>query len=295
MDAAATTAWLLAGVVLGVLVVAALVAAAAVVRARRSRGSGAADPVDDLADFLEHPPGTRPEPPPPAGWATLAPPPAPAHPGEDRRWARPALAALCVVALAVVGTAAAVAAGRMAAGGSAGEPASSDPGAPRPAPTSDAAAPGALVADLVAGGLVLEPRAVGVTAAYPEARLTAHAGAARLELRLPTYNCLAAQAPADPVAAGCTATPVEHAVVDGDDLVVSRDGERWTVRGRAATFLRPGGSAPEPTGRVYPLELTLVPQDASSADGARAAAGELRLGTGSAPLLPELSRVRPPG
>ncbi|MGY2076824.1 hypothetical protein [Blastococcus sp. SYSU DS0828] len=296
MDAAATTAWLVTGVVLGVLAVAVLVAATAVVRARRSRAAGAPDPVDDLADFHEHPPGTRPEPPSPAGWATLAPPSvAPALPGEDHGRGRAVLAALCVVALAVVGTAAAVAAGRLAASGSAGGPGTDDRGTPGPAPTSDAGAPDALVADLVAGGLVLEPRAVGVTAAYPEARLTTSAGTARLELRLPTYNCLAAEAPADPVAAGCTATPVEHAVVEGEDLVVSRDGERWTVRGRAPTVLRPGGSAPEPTGRVYPLELTLVPQGAPAADSARAATGELRLGTGSAPLLPERSRVHLPG
>ena len=142
---------------------------------------------------------------------------------------------------------------------------------------------------------MLEPRAVGVTAAYPEVRLTTGAGAARLELRLPTYNCLAAGAPADPVAAGCTATPVEHAVVEGDDLRVTRDGEGWVVHGTAATVLRPGGSPPEATGRVYPLELTVVPEGPPAADGTRAARGELRLGTGSAPVLPEHSRVRTAG
>ncbi|MDP5182791.1 hypothetical protein QOZ88_09075 [Blastococcus sp. BMG 814] len=289
MDAPAATAWLVVGVVLGALAVATLVSVLAVARHRAGRRRGrSAAPVDDLAEFLEHPPGTRPQAPPPAGWATLA-PPEPSPPVGDRERSGPLLAALCVAALALVGAAAAVA----AATADRTPPVRASGTSPAPAITIEA--PGVPVADLVVGGLVLEPRAVGVTATYPEVRLTTGAGAPRLELRLPTYNCLTAEAPADPVAAGCTATPVEHAVVEGDDLSVIRDGEGWVVRGEAATVVRPDGSAPEATGRVYPLELTVSPEGAPAADGTRAAGGDLRLGTGRAAVLAEHSRMRPPG
>ncbi|MGY1721908.1 hypothetical protein [Blastococcus sp. SYSU DS0533] len=289
MDAPAATAWLVVGVVLGSLAVAALASALTLSRhpTGRTRERSAA-PVDDLAEFLEHPPGTRPQGPRATGWAALA-PPEPSAPVRERERPGPLLATLCVAALALVGTAAAVAAATADPA-----PSAPSPGTPS-APATAAAASGVPVADLVVGGLVLEPRAVGVTATYPEVRLTTDAGAPRLELRLPTYNCLAAEAPADPVAAGCTATPVEHAVVEAADLRVTRDGEGWVVRGEAATVLRPGGSAPEATGRVYPLELTVAPEGTPAADGSWAAGGELRLGSGSAPVLAGRSRVRPAG
>ncbi|MCF6507192.1 hypothetical protein E9549_07200 [Blastococcus sp. MG754426] len=284
MDAAATTAWLVVGVVLGALAAAALVSAVVLSRRRTPPARGRPpEPVDDLADFLEHPPGTRPQAPGPSGWAALA-PPEPGPPAGDRQHPWPVPAALCVAALALAGTAAAVAAA-----------ATADP-SPAARSTAPSPAPAAgTVADLVVGGLVLEPRAVGVTAAYPELRLGTDDGAPRLELRLPTYNCLTAEAPADPVAAGCTATPVEHAVLEGDDVRITRDGAGWVLRGSAATVLHPGGSPPEATGRVYPLELTVTPEGPPTADGTRAARGELRLGTGSAPVLAERSRVRTAG
>ncbi|MCF6744562.1 hypothetical protein E9529_09770 [Blastococcus sp. KM273128] len=283
MDAPAATAWLVVGVVLGVLAVTALVSAVALSRHRPGPGSGRPPaPVDDLAEFLEHPPGTRPQAPRASGWTALA-PAEPVPPAGDRQRPGSALAALCVAALALVGTAAAVAA-------------ATAEGAPQPRAAGVSSPPaGGVVAELAVGGLVLEPRAVGVTATYPEVRLSTGGGAPRLELRLPTYNCLAAEAPADPVAAGCIATPVEHAVLEGEDLAVTRDGAGWVVSGTAETVLRPGGSAPAATGRAYALELTVEPDGPPAADGTRAARGELRLGTGSAPVLAERSRVRAAG
>ncbi|WP_346619977.1 hypothetical protein [Blastococcus montanus] len=295
MDAATAAAWLVLGVALGVLAVIAAVAGGTAARRRDRTGGrspGARDErVDDLADFLEHPPGSRPEAPPSAtGWVALAPAPPAAPPPreESRRRASLPLAVACVAALVLVGTAAAVAAGSR-----------SGTGVPRAAPgTPDPAAPAvdaSLVADLAVGGLVLEPRAVGVTAAYPDLRLTADDGAARLELRLPTYNCLTADAPADPVAAGCAASLVEHATVEPADLRLDRDGDRLVLRGQAATWTRPAGSGAEPTGRVYEFELTVAPDGARAPDGSRCAVGELRLGGDSAPVLTDRSRIRGTG
>ncbi|MCZ2859572.1 hypothetical protein [Blastococcus sp. VKM Ac-2987] len=303
MDVPTAAAWLVVGVVLVVLAVGAVAAGAAAVRRRGNGGGPAGAPaerVDDLADFLAHPPGTRPERPAPAGWATLAPaPPAAAGPrAAARRRTHAPLAALCVAALALVGTAAAVAAGS-GSGGEAAQPAPGTGEAAPPsgdaAPPAGGAAPGGLVADLAVAGLVLEPRAVGITAAYPELLLTSQDGAARLELRLPTYNCLTAGAPRDPVAAGCVAAPVEHATLGPEQLRVQRDGDRLTVRGEAATATRPAGSPAEPTGRVYDVELTVLPEGGRAPDGWRPATGELRLGTGTAPLLADRSRIRPAG
>src|SRR3954451_6400930 len=81
----ATVPWLVLGVVLGVLLVLLAGLAAALVFRRRSPRTGVAAPEDDrqddLAEFLESPPGTAAAAP-PAGWAVLtaAPPiePAPA-------------------------------------------------------------------------------------------------------------------------------------------------------------------------------------------------------------------------
>ncbi|MGY2067520.1 hypothetical protein [Blastococcus sp. SYSU DS0619] len=298
MDVPTAAAWLVVGVVLGGLVVGAVVAAVTAARRRgdgtdgtRGRPAGArTERVDDLADFLAHPPGTRPERPTPVGWAALAPAPPAASAPHDRPRRRAQLppAAVWVAALALVGTAAAVAAGSRPGDA----PAEAAPSADAPTPPAEEVAPGALVADLAVAGLVLEPRAVGITAAYPELRLTSEDGATRLELRLPTYNCLTAEPPPDPVAAGCVAIPVEHATLGPQQLRVARDGDRLTVRGEAATAVRPAGSTAEPTGRVYDLELTVVPDGGRTADGLRAATGELRLGTGTAPVLPDRSRVR---
>jgi hypothetical protein len=299
MDAPTATAWLVLGMVLGVLAGAAVTAGVFGIRHRRGRTGRrvrAPDPVDDLAGFFEHPPGSRPGAPPPTGWATLTsppPPPPPAHVPADPgpRRAHLWLAALSVAGLVVVGIGAAVVVGVRTA----------DPGPVRAGATPDRVPPrdrgddGAVVGELSVGGLVLEPRAVGTTAVYPEVRLRAGDDAASLELWLPTWNCLTTEPPPDPVAAGCVASLVEHASLGPAELRVDRDGDRLTVRGRATTEIRPAGSAPEPTGRVYELELTVAPGGRPAGDGARPAVGELRLGTGAAPVVPGRSTLRTEG
>ncbi|WP_166486594.1 hypothetical protein [Blastococcus saxobsidens] len=291
-------AWLLLGLVLGVLAAVTVVVGVAALRRRPDRtgqrplgtsADGAPGQVDDLADFLEHPPGSRPGESQPSGWATLAPPPPPApatRAGHGR--ALLPLAAMCLAALTVVGTTAAVVAGTRTADRVPPRVA----GAPGEVRDRDSGEDPTVVADLVVGGLVLEPRAVGVTAAYPELRLRSEGDTASVELRLPTYNCLTATPPPDPVAAGCAAALVEHADLGPSDLRVERRGDRLTLRGRAATVTRPAGSAPEPTGRVYALELTVAPRGEPAEDGTRKAAGELRLGTGTAPVLTDRSTLR---
>ncbi|WP_166531934.1 hypothetical protein [Blastococcus xanthinilyticus] len=301
-----SAAWLLVGAVLGVLAVVAValcVAAARVLArggaARRRPGAtprpvpATAGPVDDLADFLEHPPGTRPAGPGPAGWAALAPPPpAPAAPparrDDGRRRALVPLAAGGLVALAVVGTAAAVVAGS----GTGDRPPAAATRPREGAPAGGGGAERPVVAELSAAGLVLEPRAVGITAAYPELRLGFGDGGAQLDLRLPTYNCLTTAPPPDPVAAGCAAAQVEHASLSTPRLRVERNGEELTLRGEVATSTRPGGSPPEPTGRVYDLELTLAPGGGPGTGSSFV--GELTLGSGTAPVAPAESTGRTP-
>lgn len=294
-------AWLLLGLVLGVLAAVTVVVGVAALRRRPDRtghrppgalAGGAPGQVDDLADFLEHPPGSRPGKPQPSGWATLAPPPPPApapttQAGHGR--ALLPLAAMCLAALTVVGTTAAI----VAATRTADRVPYRASGAPDEVRTRDSGQDSPVVADLVVGGLVLEPRAVGVTAAYPELRLRAEGDTASMELRLPTYNCLTATPPPDPVAAGCVAALVEHAALGPSDLRVERRGDRLTLRGRAATVTHPAGAAPEPTGRVYALELTVAPRGEPTEDGTRKAAGELTIGTGAAPVLTGHSTLHP--
>ncbi|WP_147251507.1 hypothetical protein [Blastococcus sp. TBT05-19] len=278
---AGSAAWLVLGTVLGVLLAAAVVAA--VLAARRRPPPPPADTpagprVDDLADFLEHPPGTRPAEPATGSWAALAPPPPPPAPGPartaDERGLRP-LAVLALAALVLVGLAAAVAVGSRAPD----RDTAARPSASEPAPTPPA---GGTEGRLTGGGLVLEQRAVGITVTYPELRLATDGGTGRLELRLPTWNCLAAAPPEDPGAAGCVPSLVEHAELTSPELVVERDGDRLLVRGPAATELRPAGTAPEPTGRVYDVELALTDVDGE-------ASGQVRIGTGTAPVSGELS------
>ena len=54
------------------------------------------------------------------------------------------------------------------------------------------------------GGVVLEPRAVGVTATYPSVEVLVRRRPRPRAIAFPTFNCLTGEAPADPVAAGCT-------------------------------------------------------------------------------------------
>ncbi|RBY86553.1 hypothetical protein DQ241_13665 [Blastococcus sp. TF02A-30] len=276
LPAAAAGPWLALGAVLGIAL---LVAGWALARALRSRtrdsaGAAPSAPPDDLAEFLEHPPGTAPAGSREAGWVSLAPagPPAPAE--QPARGARPAtvLAALALAVLVVVGVAAAVAAGT-------GTPAA-DP-APSGRPSTGAPSTGAddgTEARLAFEGIVLEEHAVGVTVAHPELELTTEDGRAVARLRLPTANCLTTRAPATPGDPACREARTEHAELTAPDLRVEREGDRLLVSGRFATTVRPAGTAPRPSGRVLELTVTVEAAGDEDADGWVPATGELRVG-----------------
>ena len=132
---------------------------------------------------------------------------------------------------------------------------------------------------------MLEPRAVGITATYPSVEVSWNRGQAVAHLRLPTFNCLSAAAPDDPEAAGCVASLTEYADLSSPALTVT--GEDGTVRlaGRFPTYLRPNGSPPVWTGRVYEFAVRAAPVDGEPAEGWVPAEGEIRLGSGAAPTL----------
>jgi hypothetical protein len=136
-------------------------------------------------------------------------------------------------------------------------------------------------ARLAFGGLVLERRAVGVTATYPAVSVTVAGGRALAHVQLPTANCLSPAAPADPVAAGCVSSLTEYADLPTPALRVTRAGNRLTLTGRFATYTRPNGSPPVYTGRVYDLTVTVVAGRAHR-DGAAPASGTFTLGTDTA-------------
>jgi hypothetical protein len=148
-------------------------------------------------------------------------------------------------------------------------------------------------ARLTFGGLVLERRAVGVTAAYPSVSLTAAdvpGGPALAHIRLPLWNCLTDTAPDDPDAAGCRRLPTEYAELPTPALTLTEEGDGVRMSGRFPTYVRPSGSPPEWTGRVYPLTVRAAP------DGDDAT-GTLHLGTERAqaardPLLSDFRRGR---
>jgi hypothetical protein len=232
------------------------------------------DDVDDLADFLEHPPGSpgaraRPG----DGWAPLSAPPAgpaAAHGSTvtgPRRTSRPVLAATAAVALLAGAAATLVVVLALGLG----------PG-PDPRPRSDTTAPrGDLEAQLTFGGVILERRAVGVTATYPALHLTGNGTDRRAAVELPTWNCLTDEAPADPDAAGCRRSLTEYGDLASPDLRVSEDGNELRISGRFPTVVRPNGSPPAPTGRVYELVVTVHPGGRSAA-GWRPVTAVLRLG-----------------
>jgi hypothetical protein len=272
---AAAGPWIALGVALGIVLLG-LAGLGAALLLRRPPAAACPEETgdeaaDDLATFLEHPPGfpgerRRPE----EGWATLsAPPPAstaadaPGLPVPGR-----SLAALAVVALLLAGAAVAVAVG-LADGDAHHRASAHESSRGRGEPP---AAEG-LEARLSFGGVVLERHAVGVTATYPELRLTGD----RARLELPTYNCLAADAPTDPAAAGCRRTAPEYAELAAPDLRVTETGDGWRISGRFPTEIRPTGSGPTPTGRIYELVVTVVPGNRAR-HGWRAAEGTLRLG-----------------
>ena len=150
-----------------------------------------------------------------------------------------------------------------------------------PASTSGAAA------RLTFGGVVLEPRAVGVTATYPVVEISTEGDRTVARVEFPTFNCLTGDAPADPVAAGCVRARTEYAELHSPELVVRPDGEAMQITGRFPTEVHPNGSAPAATGRVYELRLTVTPAGGAAEGGWRPAHGTLELGSGRATTVDE--------
>jgi hypothetical protein len=285
---------------------------------------------DDLPGFLESPPGSAGEPvPPAAGWPLLAaaPPPAPRRPpgppgGAARRTALAAgtLLVIALLVLAVVTLATRPGArGPDRAGHGESRTAHAPPASEAPAP--DAQAPGAQApeaplpgdpgageladatvapgrdggaARLAFGGLVLEQRAVGITATYPVVEVAWDRRQGVAHVRLPTFNCLTAEAPEDPVAAGCAASMPEYADLPMPALDVSGNGGTVLLSGRFPTYVRPNGSPPEWTGRVYEFRVEATPVDGAPDAGWVPAEGEIRLGSGSASTLssPDVTVLR---
>ena len=128
-------------------------------------------------------------------------------------------------------------------------------------------------------GIVLERRAVGVTATYPRFEVTSDGERAVAHVELPTFNCLTDHAPADPVAAGCLRSLTEYGDLATPELEVSRDGDGVRVSGRFPTYLRPNGTPPVWTGRVYELMVSAEPGAGDPDEGPVPATGVLELGT----------------
>jgi hypothetical protein len=202
--------------------------------------------VDDLPGFLDSPPGSTPT----AtgadgGFVTLtAPATPPAAPADPRRTSGRVLTAVAGLAVLLLAAAAVVAAGtRVGSRGGDGRT-----GQTERSVTAEAR--------MTFAGLVLEERAVGVTVTYPAVELTSDGARRVARLTLPTWNCLSADAPDDPAAAGCVPGRTEYAELRSPALDVTRthDGIRFT--GDFPTSTRPAGSAPEPTGRTYRIEVS---------------------------------------
>jgi hypothetical protein len=183
--------------------------------------------------------------------------------------------------------------GTTAALGTPGSSAAPDATAPTPDPLLDTAA-GALAfrsvplgedgvaASVAFQGVVLEQRAVGLTVTYPSVSVTTDGRRSLAHVRLPTFNCLADQPPADPVAAGCARSLTEYADLTAPALQVTRDGDRVEVTGLFPTYTRPNGAPPGYTGRAYQLTAT-VTADGPRHDAEVPAAGVVRIGADSAP------------
>jgi hypothetical protein len=315
--------WLVVAVVLGVVV---LVGVGTLLVLRRRDGAIEAGPPpgfgdDDLPGFLESPPGSAGEPAPrAAGWPVLAPAPQPAAPpppgppgGAARRTAVIAGAALLTSLLVVAVLAFAPRPGPRGPDGAGGPherrtsdrpqapaaevpeaPVPGDPGAGELADVTVPPGRDGGAARLAFGGLVLEQRAVGITATYPVVEVTWDRRGGVAHVRLPTFNCLTTEAPEDPVAAGCAATVVEYADLPVPDLAVTGDDGTVLLSGRFPTYVRPNGSPPGWTGRVYELRVRATPVDGAPDEGWVPAEGEIRLGSGQAPTLdsPDVTVLR---
>ena len=96
-----------------------------------------------------------------------------------------------------------------------------------------------LAAGVTFQGVVLEQRAVGLTVTYPSVSLSTDGERSLAHVRLPTFNCLTAEPPADPVAAGCARSLTEYADLADPQLQVTRDGERVDLAGLFPTYTRP--------------------------------------------------------
>jgi hypothetical protein len=291
--AASAAPWLVLGLVLGAVAVLLVgLAAGLLLRGTGGRPPSAAtaddDPTtgagyreDDLPGFLEAPPGSVHDTAPArGGWAALgtagvpaAIPPALPWRRTGRRDTVVVLAAMAVTALLLIGVAAGVAATSGARG-----VASSAAGTSAPARAS-APPPPEVAARLTFGGVVLEQRAVGVTATYPVVELSSKGGAASAHVEFPTFNCLTGEAPADPVAAGCVRSVTEYADLSSPDLELAQEREGLLAIGRFPTHVQPNGGPAAPTGRVYELRITAGPGAGPTSDGWRPAEGVLELGT----------------
>ena len=257
--------WIVAGVLVAVAV---LLLAGLVVALIRGRTAVRAEPsevgtVDDLPGFLESPPGSAGSRAAPVGrvvpLAAPSPPGPPASRGRAPHRRAPVAVLGAVAGLAVVLVAAAV--GMLTAPDSRADRPGRDG---RPHPPAEVR--------MSFAGLVLEQHAVGITAAYPEVELTGGRGGPIARLTLPTWNCLSADAPDDPAAAGCVPARTEYAELRPPALEVAREGNGLLFGGRFPTSTRPTGSAPEPTGRTYGVEIT-VPVDGDACRGRRPVAG----------------------
>jgi hypothetical protein len=292
VPAAGTGPWLVVAVVLGVLgLVLAGAVTIAVLRRRGPRSPATAAPPtvtgfrdDDLPGFLERPPGSAPALPPGPGWTALSSPPVPVaavQPRARNRWtpvtiALAVLGALLLLGAAISAVAAAVddrpAGGARSTASSAASP-----------PASSARGADVVSGDLAFGGVVLERHVVGVTATYPHVTLTRGVSGLVAHVELPTYNCLATTAPADPIAARCAAAVPEYADLPAPALQVSRTPDGGLrLDGRFPTYTRPNGSPAVRTGRVYELVITAGSADGRQPTGEVPATGELRLGAGRA-------------
>lgn len=318
----------------GLLLVA--VAAVLVLRPGRRPAPGATAGRDDLPAFHARPPGSagalvRPTASgPPVSLApvgmldSLAPnPPAPSAPPAAPRDAgirpTPVLLPLAAVALAVIAAAAAVGmtsaradhagpvpAPQVCCGSSTGalpalppipdSPAPGQPGAGDLAYVSLPLGRGDTGGRLSFGAVVLQEQAVGATVTRADAGWTTHASRALLHLRLPTWNCLAPDAPDDPAAEGCVPSVTEYGDLPSPALSMSTDGRGLVLQGRVPTYTRPDGSGPVYTGRVYDVTLTVHPGRRLGPDR-YVADGVLTLGTGTArtggdPAVDVLTRGR---